>query len=77
MNIQKAVDIFYNNKDLPGSLQALYSIGKLWDLEDNPFDCFKNRRDAVILAKYQHEVWLYCKANNIDPFESYPKELIE
>lgn len=77
MNIQQAVDIFHKDKDLPGSLQALYSIGKLWHLDDDPADCGFDNDEAEILAFYQHAVWLYCSAHDIDPFEHYPKELIE
>ena len=67
-----ALDLFYQQDRLAAALEALHTIGKLWHLDDDPYECGFSDEEAAILSEFQERVWRFAKAEDVNPFDFYP-----
>jgi hypothetical protein len=70
--LQAALDLFYKQDRLAAALEALHAIGKLWHLDDDPYECGFSDEEAAALTEFQLRVWQFAEAEDISPFSFYP-----
>ena len=72
-----ALDLFYQQDRLAAALEALHTIGKLWHLDDDPYECGFSDEEAAILTEFQTKVFQFAEAENVCPFDYYPNSFYE